>query len=312
MPVARGNFEGATLSLAAMRMLADTRAAEPERFDGAEPVLVEAARRHALPDLRRVVAHWRQVVERDRSTSGAGVHADRSGRRLHASVTFDGIVRVDGDLDPETGSSLLTAIGAVVDAERRAGDVDDDRTAPQRRADALGEICRSFLDRTDRPVVGGERPHLTVTVPLDVLSTPTRRDDVVSIAELDPIGPIEAPTARRLACDASVTRIVLGPRSEPLDVGRRTPVIPPAIRRAVVARDRHCRFPNCDRLQGWCDAHHVRHWSDGGPTSLDNLVLLCRRHHRLTHEGFSLELIDGQPVFRRADGSVVGADRAPP
>lgn len=131
MPAARGSFQDRTLSLAAMRMLADARAAEPDRFVGAEPVLVEAARRHALPDLRRVMAHWRQVVERDRATSGAGVDAGRPGRRLHASVTLDGMVRVDGDLDPETGSSLLTAIGAVVDAERRADDGDDDRTAPQ-------------------------------------------------------------------------------------------------------------------------------------------------------------------------------------
>lgn len=185
------------------------------------------------------------------------------------------------------------------------------------RADALGEICRSFLDRTDRPVVGGERPHLTVTVPLAVLSQPTHRDGYgpthpLLIAELDPTGPIEAPTVRRFACDTLVTRIVLGPRSEPLDVGRRTSVIPPAIRRAVVARDGHCRYPGCDRPQGWCDAHHVRHWADGGSTSLDNLLLLCRRHHRLTHEGFSLELVDGQPVFRRPDGLAVGADRAPP
>ena len=247
MPVARRSFEAGTLSLAAMRMLADTRAAEPDRFDEAEPVLVEAARRHALPDLRRVVAHWRQVVERDRATSDGGIDAGRAARRLHASVTFDGMVRVDGDLDPETGSSLLTAISAVVDAERRADDVDDDRTAPQRRADALGEICRSFLDGADRPVVGGERPHLTVTVPLAVLSPPTRRDDVASIAELDPTGPIEAPTARGFACDASVTRIVLGPRSEPLDVGRRTPVIPPAIRRAVVASARDSRNTACLR-----------------------------------------------------------------
>jgi hypothetical protein len=134
---------------------------------------------------------------------------------------------------------------------------------------------------------------------------------LVYVAELDPAGPIEAPTARRFACDASVTRIVFGSRSEPLDVGRRTPVVPPAIRRAVVARDRHCRYPGCDRPQGWCDAHHVRHWADGGPTSLDNLLLLCRRHHRLTHEGFSLALVGGQPVLRRPDGSVV-ADRAPP
>ena len=102
-------------------------------------------------------------------------------------------------------------------------------------------------------------------------------------------------------------------RSEPLDVGRRTPVVPAGMRRAVILRDRHCRFPGCDRPQTWCDAHHVIHWADGGPTALSNLVLLCRRHHRMLHEprGFRLHLEDGRAVFRRPDGSVL-EDRAPP
>jgi hypothetical protein len=108
-------------------------------------------------------------------------------------------------------------------------------------------------------------------------------------------------------------RVVMAGRSEPLDVGRRTPVVPPAMRRAVIVRDRHCRFPGCDRPHTWCDAHHVVHWADGGPTAVPNLVLLCRRHHRLVHErgGFRLELLDGRPVFRRRDGSLL-EDRAPP
>lgn len=108
-------------------------------------------------------------------------------------------------------------------------------------------------------------------------------------------------------------------RSEPLDVGRRTPVVSPAMRRAVIVRDRHCRFPGCDRPHTWCDAHHVVHWADGGPTAMLNLVLLCRRHHRMVHQpgGFRLELAEGRPVFRRPDGSVledrsVLEERAPP
>jgi predicted restriction endonuclease len=107
----------------------------------------------------------------------------------------------------------------------------------------------------------------------------------------------------------------MGPRSEPLDVGRRTPVVSAAIRRAVILRDRHCRFPGCDRPQTWCDAHHIEHWADGGPTTLTNLLLLCRRHHGMVHRtgGFALELIDGRPVFRRPDGTELeAAGRAPP
>jgi hypothetical protein len=132
-------------------------------------------------------------------------------------------------------------------------------------------------------------------------------------SEFDHAGPIDPELARRVACDASVMRVVLAGRSEPLDVGRRTPVIPPAMRRAVIVRDRRCRFPGCDRPHTWCDAHHVVHWADGGPTAVQNLVLLCRRHHRKVHErdGFRLELLDGRPVFRRPDGSLL-EDRAPP
>ncbi|MGZ5212851.1 MAG: HNH endonuclease signature motif containing protein, partial [Actinomycetota bacterium] len=105
---------------------------------------------------------------------------------------------------------------------------------------------------------------------------------------------------------------VMSGRSQPLDVGRRTSVIPPAMRRAVIVRDRHCRFPGCDRPHTWCDAHHVVHWAAGGPTALPNLLLLCRRHHRLIHRtgGFRLELLDGRPVFKRPDGSLL--DHAPP
>lgn len=99
-------------------------------------------------------------------------------------------------------------------------------------------------------------------------------------------GAVLGPEAvRRLACDASVSRVIVDPAGEPLDVGRRTRTIPAAIRTALVVRDRGCVFPGCDRPPPWTDAHHVRHWADGGATSLDNLVLLCRRHHRTVHEG---------------------------
>ena len=227
--------------------------------------------------------------------------------RFHASVTYQGMVRVDGDLDPETGETLITALGAVLDAEVRSRTEEDQRTSAQRRADALGEICRQWLDRSDRPSVGGERPHIAVTIGLDALKGEG------GTAEFDHSGPVSTSVAQRLACDASITRILLSPNSEPLDVGRRTPVVPAGMRRALVLRDRHCRFPGCDRPATWCDAHHIVPWSKGGPTSLENTILLCRRHHRLIHEhgGFTLELVQGRPVFGRPDGSVL-QERGPP
>ncbi len=215
-------------------------------------------------------------------------------------MTMHGMVRVDGTLDPETGETVLTALRAVVDAETRGrskGDVDD-RTPAQRRADALGEVCRQWLDRPDRPTVGGELPHVTVTVSADALAGGD------GVCEMDHAGPIPAGTARRLACDASVMRVVLSGRSEPLDVGRRSKVVPPSMRRAVIVRDRRCRFPGCDRPHTWCDAHHIVHWADGGSTALSNLILLCRQHHRAIHAGRArLDMDDGLPVFRRPDGS---------
>jgi hypothetical protein len=258
-----------------------------------------------------VVAVWREQVERDRLD---GVDALFERRRLHASVTLGGMVRVDGDLDPETGEIVLTALRAVLDGDARSRDGDDRRTPAQRRADAVGEICRQWLDRADRPVVAGERPHLTLTMAAADLAADLADGLAAGRRPVgfDHVGPVGADTARRLACDAAVMRVVLGAGSEPLDVGRRTSVVPPAIRRAVVLRDRHCRFPGCDRPHPWCDAHHLIHWADGGPTSLANLLLLCRRHHRMTHRGgFVLTMRDGAVLARRPDGSIL-EDRAPP
>jgi hypothetical protein len=306
MPETRRALDEGELSMSAVRVLVTARDADPTAFRESETQLVDAARIHSMQDLQRVAAYWRQAVERDQALDGEEKLRER--RRLHASVTFMGMVRVDGDLDPETGETLLTAVRAVLDAESRTAGTDDCRTPAQRRADALGEVCRQWLDLGERPKVAGERPHVTVTVDEAALAR-----DAGQTSELDHTGPADPALARRVACDGSIRRVVMAGRSEPLDVGRRTAVVSPALRRAVIVRDRGCRFPGCDRPHSWCDAHHVVHWADGGPTALPNLVLLCRRHHRMAHQrgGFGLELVEGRPVFRRPDGSVL-EDRAPP
>ena len=123
---------------------------------------------------------------------------------------------------------------------------------------------------------------------------------------------VSAETSRRLSCDAAVVPMGHGVDGAVLDVGRKTRTVPPSIRRALEARERNCQFPGCTARR--CDAHHIEHWIDGGGTSLDNLVLLCRRHHRAVHEG-SFELIrhdDGRVTCLRPNGNVLEAAPALP
>ncbi|MEJ2888097.1 DUF222 domain-containing protein [Actinomycetospora aeridis] len=109
---------------------------------------------------------------------------------------------------------------------------------------------------------------------------------------------VDAATLRRLACDADIIPVVLGTRSEPLDIGRRSRTVPDAIRRALAVRDQGCAFPGCTRRPRRCHAHHIRYWSHGGPTEIDNLVLLCTHHHQqIHHAGWHVEMIDHRPWF---------------
>ena len=130
-------------------------------------------------------------------------------------------------------------------------------------------------------------------------------------AELDGEATVSLETARRLSCDSAVVRIVRGAKSEILDVGRKTRVIPPAIRRALWARDGGCRFPGCGSRHA--EGHHIVHWALGGKTSLDNLVLLCRTHHTAVHEGGFVVRMGryGQPYFLDLNGCRI-PDQAPP
>ncbi len=253
MPAARDALYAGDVSTSAVSQLVAAREADPEEFSRVEELLVESARTLPSKGLRRAVSHWRDMVEAD----AAAADRERYDRRgFSLSMLGWGMFRADGNLDPENGQTLETALDSITSGWAKAPD--DRRTPAQRRCDALGELARHWLDRSDRPAVGGERPHLTVTVDLEVLEGRTRGS-----AELDSTQ-ISGESARRLACDASVARVITKGRSEPLDVGRRTPVVPAPLRRAVVVRDGGCRFTGCGRPASWCDAHHIVHWADGG------------------------------------------------
>jgi Domain of unknown function (DUF222)/HNH endonuclease len=286
-------------------VLASAQEAAPEAFARSEEALLEAARGMGFDELRRVAETWGIAADPER----AAEDEDRRHERRRLDLCPDakgGMTGVRGELDPEDGQGLITAIRAQMDAETRSRTGPDLRTPTQRRADALGEICRQWLASQEHPTIGGERPHVVVTVDLETLVERSGRR-----SELQDTGSITPETARRLACDADVTRVITRGSSEPLELGRRTKVVPPGLRRAVAVRDRGCRFPGCERPPGWCDAHHVRHWADGGETSLSNLVLLCRPHHRAIHRGFRVEMVDGTPRFSRPDGTNL-TDRGPP
>ncbi|MGH8964906.1 MAG: DUF222 domain-containing protein, partial [Actinomycetes bacterium] len=175
-------------------------------------------------------------------------------------------------------AAMFDAIAALVDAMSKPLTSDDTRGVERRQAEALAEVCGWVLDHGDDvPDTGGRRPQLNVLIGLEDLEARARA------ATLDFGGTLTPEALRMLACDAAVIPIVMNGAGQPLDVGRATRVIPDGLRRAVTARDRGCAHPGCDRPPSWCEIHHILAWENGGPTQLDNLVMLCRAHHRLMH-----------------------------
>jgi hypothetical protein len=250
-----------------------------EAARAAEPTLLEAADQSNPGHVWLIGQRLRHFLDRDRALADANAMYAR--RRLHLTKGLDGGLNVEGLLDSEGGAILRTAIDALTRPQPG-----DERIAPQRRADALVELARRQLDSGSLPASGGQRPHLTVTTPAAAL----RRKEGALPAELEWAGPIVDDMARRLGCDAVCSTVEIGPDGVPLTVGRATRTVPPSIRRALVVRDRGCCFPGCDRPPAWTDGHHLVHWADGGETALENLVLLCRPHHRLVHEeGWTLQ-----------------------
>jgi len=207
---------------------------------------------------------------------------------------MDGMFAIDGMLDAEGGSLLRSALDALMGPPER----DDSRTTSQRRTDALVEMAQRQLDQGELPQRGCQRPHLMVVAQMATLSS----EPGAPAAELESGQPVPGEMARRIACDASVTRVQAGAASEILSVGRATRVVPAALRKALMLRDRHCQFPGC--LARWADAHHLEHLIEGGKTCLSNLALVCRRCHRAVHEG-------GWRLVRDAGGVMSVTARAP-
>jgi hypothetical protein len=203
--------------------------------------------------------------------------------RCHLSQTIDGTWVLDAKLDPDAGQIVATAIReATTTDDVNNGDVMC--SAPQRRADALTDVCRYFLDHHQQPAGRRNRPHLNLVI--------TGQELIAGVPGSHVAGdPIDAATIRAYACDAEIHRLLTDGASTILDYGMATRTVPKGLFNALVLRDQHCRYPGCDRPADWCDAHHIKHYADGGPTSLWNLALLCKRHHRKCHQpGWRLRL----------------------
>jgi hypothetical protein len=222
------------------------------------------------------------------------------GRRLTIAKHADGSVTGRFDLDAVGGEKVRAAIESIVQADRPQGDV---RTRAQQNADALVQLCDNQLAAGQLPTLRTEKPHVVVALDLDDLVDPATGR---SAGEMGFGATISAARARHLACDGSISRIVMGPDGEPLDVGRKHRVVTPALRRAVVARDTTCVFAGCGAPHWWADVHHLVHWINGGDTSLENSALLCERHHTKVHHGVRVERPpDGRWRTYRPDGTQI-------
>jgi hypothetical protein len=188
-----------------------------------------------------------------------------------------GFVALRGFFDPIAAATIKTA---VLPLARRAG-AGDDRPLPRRLADALVEVAGHALDLGAVPTTGGASTHLQLTASVETVMGL----EGASGGDLEFAGPVPAATVQRLACDARVRRVLLGPNSAVIDVGRVLRLPSPAARTALRARSGGCEWPGCDRPVAFTNAHHLVHWGHGGGTDVDNLILLCYRHHWLIHEG---------------------------
>jgi hypothetical protein len=291
LPLVTEAFAAGTLSYSKVRAI--TRIAIPEN----EAALVDLALHATAAHVESVVRAYRGVLSREEETTAACV------RRANRSHRFewdddDGSLTGSYRLPPEDGAVFMAALDAAAEEVRKA---EPDVGYGVSFADALVVMAESFLANGPAARTSGDRFQIVVSIDGDVLAFDT--DSECALHN----GPALTPeTVRRLSCDASAVLMVRGPTGEVLDIGRKTRIIPPAIKRALRTRDTTCRWPGCDEAR-YLEGHHGVHWSHLGPTKLTNLVHLCWHHHFLAHEGgwtleirpdSSLHIVDpnGQPL----------------
>ncbi len=251
----------------------------PERADeitNLEPVLVGIAEAHTPHELAGILQRVTDALDGDGGAAADETRHQR--RRAHLSRTFDGMGALDALFDPDDTDYLERAVKAEMEADRTAGDA---RTTCQRRADAFMNLIRRGAVRAETSTVRAMNRHFVIAVDVEDFSTPERVEELR--LEVRRHGHLCAATLERISCDTHISRVITAGTSEILDVGRSTRTVTPALWNALVVRDQHCQAPGCRRPPADCQAHHKWHWTRGGPTDLDNLVLLCWKHHRQHH-----------------------------
>jgi hypothetical protein len=247
-----------------------------------EAALLMIALHGTAHHVERLVQGYRRAQEAEQLSREAQAHANRS---VSYGFAEDGSLLLKARLPAVAGALLIRALDAALESlpeNEISTAVVEERPIPYaaRRADALAAVAESFLAESGRTSSSSaERYQVIVHVDAQTL-----RAQTAGRCELEHGPALAAETVRRLACDASLLTVLESEQGEPLDVGRKTRSLPPAIRRALNTRDGGCRFPGCTHRR-YVDAHHIEHWADGGQTKLSNLVTLCRLHHRLVHEG---------------------------
>jgi hypothetical protein len=286
-----------------------------------EAELVEVAKANTAAHVAKIVQGMKQVERLKESKAAFDAYRHRT---FTCHTDDDGSLVIEGRLPAEQGVLLLMALDRAMGwlfngqpyRSRQRHDEARVEDMPQdvRRADALAILAEQFL--SDPPVAEegintADRYQLAVHASAEALPEfgEIDSDDPPHIEN----GPVlAAETVRRIACDSALIRILESGDGEPLDIGRKTRVIPPSMHRALKRRDGGCRFPGCCNTR-FVDGHHIEHWADGGATRLDNLVLLCRHHHRLLHEGGYYVVKDGPEfIFCRGDGELIPSGNETP
>lgn len=276
-----------------------------------EPEAVEAARVADVRAVASVMRRFQHALDPDAADEAAVRRYERRG--FSWAATLDGSMAFTGLADEVNGSLIATAVDAASPVVSG-----DPRTAAQRRLDGLAEIAKRFLETADAPRSGGGgHPHVIVTVDSHTLAgtVSVEPDPPSPGATLSWVGPIGGATARRVACDAVVTSVRLGPDGEVVETSTDRHYFTPAQRRAMIARDGdRCCVPYCDRPVSWADGHHLVAYEDGGPTTVGNGALPCAGHHQMVHEGHwrLVRHRDGRYSLHHRDGRVMGPEPHPP